>query len=435
MKGLRVLAFALVIGALSPASLARNEPAAIGKEQKASYTRIGQSDLHYILLKDAVQSWDDELLALHLFGSPAPSGDEFAKREQQQQNLAKAAEARATINAQPLKERFRIGFVNVSTDRYTSGLGGYGMPSFRRFRQMRGYHEDDLTTRMSLDAFDFNTESFSLIAPFLPCDSRGTGQGQFGSLRRVVTYHIEKWEVPSYPRRSHCVIRIDDQKTARKIEEARHQGRLAIGATVYARYDETKEGESYVLYADRIDVDFYRNEGGKGTYPRLGGVSLSTPESRHTHASGTSHAAAPNARGLDLSDPAQAEVCAQLCALTQTMAEQAAENRVSGRQTSLHATLSKDMGELADVMAKVVDGLSGRMKPHLIRAWSMWGYCLGMDDDLLFGEAATKVAAACNGSSPEMAGQCISDLLRGNFDALPLAEREKYIEAARQHGY
>ena len=435
MKGMRVLALALVIGALSPASLARSEPAAIGDEQKASYPRIGQSDLHNILLKNAIQSWNDELLALHLYGSPAPGGDGFAKRDQQQLNLAKAAEARATINAQPLKERFRIGFVNVSTDRYTTGLGGYGMPSFRRFRQMRGYHEDDLTTNMSLDAFDFNTGSFSLTAPFLPCDSRGTGQGRFGSLRRIVIYRIQKWDVPSDPRRSHCVIRIDDQKTARKIEEARHQGKLVIGATVYARYDEAKEGESYVLYADRIEVDFYRNDGGKGTYPRLGGVSLSAPESLRTDVSGPSHASAPNARGLDLSDPEQAEVCAHLCALTQTMAEQAAENRISGRQTTLYATLSKDMGELADVMAKVVDQLSNRMRPHLIRAWSMWGYCIGLDDDLLFGEAATKAAAACNGSSPEMAGKCINDLLRGNFDALPLAEREKYIEAARQRGY
>ena len=68
-------------------------------------------------------------------------------------------------------------------------------------------------------------------------------------------------------------------------------------------------------------------------------------------------------------------------------------------------------------------------------SWSMYGYCYGLEDDLLFGEAATKVGAACNSTPDGTEHQCIQRLLKTTFEELPPENQERLREAARQRGY
>lgn len=144
-----------------------------------------------------------------------------------------------------------------------------------------------------------------------------------------------------------------------------------------------------------------------------------------------------NGRGLDLSDPNQVEICAWLAALTQTIAEQAAAHGIPANRTEAYRTVKSNpaLDEAADMMALMVDRLDGRLSPHVVRTWSMYGYCHGFDDDLLFGEAATKVGAACNVAPDGAEHQCIEKLLSSTFDALPSKDQELLLESARQRGY
>lgn len=139
-------------------------------------------------------------------------------------------------------------------------------------------------------------------------------------------------------------------------------------------------------------------------------------------------------RGLDLSDPAQAEVCAWLAALTQTVAAQAAADGIPAQDTEAYRTIKSDptIDEVADVVARVVNQLDGRLAPRVVRAWSLYGYCLGLHDEVLFGAAATKVGAACNAVPDGTEHQCIERLLQNALESLPSNDREMLLEAVRR---
>ena len=447
MKGMIGLVLAMAVAGMGlPLAASEKEPS-VAANERAAYPRIGRADIHLILLGRAATTWSDEQLSDHVFGPPPTYLDQFAKRNHRQASLSRTARVRTLIEERTGMSQFRIGALSISMP-YPSMQKVFGMtpPMPKRFRGFGGYHEDDASASMRLMPYSFDTSSFVLNAPFLPCDG-GWEEKLFGSRQELtIGYKIRNWVqpkraedgLPDRRSRMQCEIRIGDEKSARRIEDARHRGNLAIGVTVYARFAGEMDGKHYVMVADRVDVNFYKNEAGMGTAPHLGSVTLRAPLDPSTADASKSIASdTPTTvtRGLDLSDPAQLEACATMAALTQTMAEQATAAGVTAGQTAAYTTIARDLAELADVMAGVVDRLGDRMKPHVIRAWSIWGYCHGIDDDLLFGRAATKAAAACNDSSPEMAGHCINDLLRGNFDALTPAEREWYIEAARQLGY
>ncbi len=438
--------------ALPPAASGR-EPSRATDERDA-YPRIGRADVHLVLLNHAAATWSDEQLSEHIFGPPPSHLDQFSKRDHHQGTLARTKQIRTLIQERGGMEQFRIGALSISMP-YPSmdrvlGVAyvprGYVAPPPRRFRYYRGYTEDDASVHMRLMPYNFDTSSFVLDAPFLPCDG-GWQEQNFGSRQNLaIGYKIKNWTFPSAsesapsnrPSRMRCDIRIEDARSARRIEEARNQGRLTIGATVYARFTGETNDQHYAMIADRVDIHFYRNDGGGGSAPYLGSATLRAPPDvplTEAPESLTSDSSNAGSRGLDLSDPQQVDVCAGMAALTQTIAEQAAAARIPARQTDAYATTRQHVGELADAMAIVVDRLGGKMKPHVIRSWSMYGYCHGMDDDLLFGEAANKVAAACNQSAEEASGTCILDLLKGNFEALTPSEQERFIEAARQRGY
>ncbi len=454
MKGIHVL---VLIAAATNMALPH---ATSGKERSATFDettehpRIGRADIHLILLGRAAATWDDEQLSEHVFGPPPSHLDQFSKRDHHEGTLARTKQIRTLIQERGGVEQFRIGALSISMP-YPSmdrvlGVSyvprGWVATPPRRFRRFTGYTEDDASVSMRLMPYNFDTASFILDAPYLPCDA-GWQEQLFGSRQNLaVGYKIRNWTSPrtdetgrpSRPPRMQCHIRIENERLARRIEDERHRGGLAIGATVYARFTGEMDGRHYIMDADRVDIHFYRNEGGRGTAPHLGRVTLMAPTDPSITGAPKpkqNESSVTTAQGLDLSDPQQVEVCAGMAALTQTIAEQASSAGIPARQTQAYATTRQHVGDLADAMATVVDRLGGKMKPHVIRSWSMYGYCRGMDDDLLFGEAANKVAAACNEIPDDASGQCIDDLLRNTFDALAPAERERYMEAARQRGY
>ncbi|TDK26310.1 hypothetical protein E2F46_06915 [Luteimonas aestuarii] len=443
--GLALLVATAVNVALPSAASSRTSSAEA--VETTAYPRIGRADMHLILLGHAATTWSDEQLSEHVFGAPPSDLDQFSKRDHHEAMRARAAQIRTLIQEMRGMGQFRLGVLSVSMP-YPSTqkvLGMTGDPP-RRFRSFGGYTEDDASAHMRLMPYNFDTSSFVLSAPFLPCDG-GWQEELFGSNRSLaIGYKIRNWaspgaadgRTPQQPPTARCDMRIEDERAARRIEDARHRGRLAIGATVYARISGEMDDKQYVLIADRVDIHFFRNEGGVGVSPRLATVTLlapteppvtDAPEASHGPSSGT------GSRGLDLSDSRQVEACAAMGALTQTIAEQAATAGIPARQTEAYATTRQHVGEMADAVVVVVDRLGDRMKPHLMRSWSMYGYCHGMEDDLLFGEAASKVAATCNQSADELSGRCIQELLKGNFEALAPAEQERLREAARQRGY
>ena len=86
-------------------------------------------------------------------------------------------------------------------------------------------------------------------------------------------------------------------------------------------------------------------------------------------------------------------------------------------------------------MARVVESLVGRMSPRIILTWSMYGYCHGIEEQLLFGDAATKVGAACNAAPEGTEQQCIKNFMEAEFEKLPLEVQDRAIKDARQRGY
>lgn len=443
MKGiLGLVLIAATVNMALPSAASGREPSG-ATDEMAAYPRIGRADIHLTLLNHAAMTWSDEQLSDHVFGPPPSHLDQFSKRDHHQATLARTTRIRTFIQERGVMSQFRIGAMSISMP-YPSTQKVLGMAGDRprRFRRFGSYTEDDASVHMRLMPYNFDTSSFVLNAPFLPCDE-GWQEQLFGSRQNLaIGYKIRNWartKAENSPTvrlsRMRCEIRIEDERAARRIEDARHRGRLAIGATVYARFSGERDDKHYAMVADRVDVHFFMNEGGVGSAPYLGSVTLRAPHDPSPLQPIQSDSSATGTRGLDLSDPQQVDICAGMAALTQTIAEQAAAARIPARQTDAYTTTRQHVGELADAMAIVVDQLGGRMKPHVIRSWSMYGYCHGMDNDLLFGDAATKVAAACNESADEASGTCIQDLLKGNFDALTQEEQKRFMEAARQRGY
>lgn len=145
-----------------------------------------------------------------------------------------------------------------------------------------------------------------------------------------------------------------------------------------------------------------------------------------------------NGRGLDLSDPDQAEECAALAALTYGIAEQATTEGIPANRTEIYNSIKVDpglgeaAGPLADTMARAVEHLVGRMSPRIILMWTRLGYCDGIEEQLLFGEAATKVGAACNAAPEGTEQQCIKNFMEAEFEKLPLEVQDRAIKDARQ---
>lgn len=284
------LALVLAIASLLPAQGApgkSNEGEAATTETailKAAYPRISRPDLYLILLGHTESELSSEQLAARLFGTPPSYLDEFDKRDFQQRTLREAEEVREKMKSRSGMEKFRIGVVNVQIPKRSLShvLGMKNSPPVR-FRQMRGYYEGDSTSKMRLMPYSFETSSFKLSAPFLPCDAAAESHflGQPGS---PVIYSIHPWvkyEISGNllltpPKRVLCDVRIDDGKTARRIERARHNRMLAIGATIYARLTGELDGEEHVLAADRVEIDFYQID--TGSYRFLGSATLLSPD-------------------------------------------------------------------------------------------------------------------------------------------------------------
>lgn len=411
-----------------------------------SYPRVGMPEVRNILLAHTANSWDDWTLAWHLFGSSLNGSDldSFEQREMEQNAIQAAVERRQEVEGWRNVDRFSLGMVNVD-------MRGPGLSNAKvRFRRMQGYNENDINhVNLILAPFDFETSTFLLLENLLPCSGSRTQPVEFGhSFKRGdrLGFSPKKWPVASEQLDANCRLHVPDEALARKIETARHRRNLIVGATLRVRLTGEMEGATHLLEVDEIQVDLFT----KSALPFRDFVLASftipapsapepAPDPRLSETPADEVRIAK--RGLDLNDPAQLSGCSTLAALTFGMAEQAATQNIPANRTEIYNSIKAGphLGEMAeptaDMMARVVDRLGGRMTPRMILAWSMYGYCHGFEEHLLFGEAATKVGAACNATPEGTEDQCIRSFTEAEFKELPLDVQNRTLEDARQRGY
>lgn len=241
------------------------------------YPRITDSDIHMLLLSRVAEDWSDREYVLHLYGTPQNHLNEFEKRDRIAAEVATIPSYRAQVTNLANVRQFSIGVIGADFRRRTlAGALGMWERNPDRFRLMRGYTENDLPSPMGVGSFDFSSSSFPVSGGHLPCDSTSEVSFRYGHMKPPLAFAFRTWLPPKAPKTT-CQVQIDDAQSARKIEEARHEGTLVVGVVFYARMSELVEGGEHLIEVDRIDFDFYKNPGSARYFRHLGKGTLVRP--------------------------------------------------------------------------------------------------------------------------------------------------------------
>ncbi|MGO3128306.1 MAG: hypothetical protein ACTIJY_09565 [Luteimonas sp.] len=140
-------------------------------------------------------------------------------------------------------------------------------------------------------------------------------------------------------------------------------------------------------------------------------------------------------RGQEFSNPGHSEVCTALSLLTQGIAEESDRLNVPARETPQYEKLYAELGEVTNTMAHFSDAVRGRVEPSLVAAWSSYGYCHELDEELLIGNSATHVGLACNSAPKGNEHQCVENFLKETLNTVSPDARDRAYQDAEAQGY